>query len=212
MAQLSTKAPHRVYEMGVQALKYASNTLDLGLEFRQLNEPYFGSEGQLSHSRSSNALEIYADASHSPGGERSRQCVIVVWKGSTILWEATRQPFTALSTAEAELIGMIHAAQVGECVGPIIEELVQEDIVMSLLGDNSAALASYEQGSGTWRNRHLRMRASAGREKVAAGVLFPSHVPGHLQVADVGTKPLPAQKLLGLSLTCVCPVKAKRNR
>ena len=198
MGQMSTKAPRRVYEMGIQALKYASNTLDLGLEFRQVNEPYFGSEGQLSHSRSSNALEIYADASHSPGGERSRQCVIVVWKGSTILWEATRQPFTALSTAEAELIGMVHAAQVGECVGPIIEELVQEDIVMSLLGDNSAALASYEQGSGTWRNRHLRMRASAGREKVAAGVLFPSYVPGHLQVADVGTKPLPAQKLLGL--------------
>ena len=129
MAQLSTKTPRRVYEMGVQALKYASNTLDPGLEFRRVNEAFLGSEGQLSHSRSSNALEIYADASHSPGGERSRQCVIVVWKGATILWEATRQPFTALSTAEAELIGMIHAAQVGECVGPIIE-LVQEDIVV----------------------------------------------------------------------------------
>ena len=198
MAQLSTKTPRRVYEMGIQALKYASGTLDLGLEFRRVDEPFFGSEGQLSHSRSSNALEIYADASHSPNGERSRQCVFVIWKGAAILWEATRQPFTALSTAEAELIGMVHAAQVGECVGPIIEELVQEDVVMSLLGDNSAALASYEQGSGTWRNRHLRMRASAGRERVQAGVLFPSHVPGHLQVADVGTKPLPATKLLGL--------------
>ena len=30
-----------------------------------------------------------------------------------------------------------------------------------------------------------------------------SHVPGHLQVADVGTKPLPAHKLLGLSIVNV---------
>ena len=184
--------------MGVQALRYASTTLDLGLEFRKVEGPSFGEEGQLSHSRSSNALEVYADASHSPNGERSRQCVIVAWKGSILLWEATRQSFTTLSTAESELIALIHASQVGECVGPIVEELVGEDVVTSLLGDNSASLASFDKGAGSWRNRHLRMRAGAGREKVAAGVLFPSHVPGHLQVADIGTKPLPAHKLLGL--------------
>ena len=198
MAQLSTRTPRRVFEMGLQALRYASTTLGLGLEFRKVEGPSFGEEGQLSHSRSSAALEVYADASHSPNGERSRQCVIVAWKGSILLWEATRQPFTTLSTAESELIALIHASQVGECVSPIVEELIGDDTVISLLGDNSASLASYEKGSGSWRNRHLRMRAGAGREKVAAGVLFPSHVPGHLQVADIGTKPLPAHKLLGL--------------
>ena len=83
-------------------------------------------------------------------------------------------------------------------MGPIVEELVGEDVVISLLGDNSASLASFDKGAGSWRNRHLRMRAGAGREKVAARVLFPRHVPGHLQVADIGTKPLPAYKLLGL--------------
>ena len=198
MAQLSTKCPQRVFEMGIQALRYATTTLDLGLEFRKQQGPSFGHEGQLSHSRASSALEVYADASHSPNGERSLQCVIVAWKGCLLLWEATRQAFTTLSTAESELVGMIHAAQVGECVSPIIEELVEDDIVVSLLGDNMAALAAYEQGGSSWRNRHLRMRANAGREKVAAGALFPSFVPGHLQVADVGTKPLPASKLLGL--------------
>ena len=91
MAQLSTRNPQQVYDMGVQALRYASTTLDLGLEFRRVEGPSFGEEGQLSHSRSSNVLEVYADASHSPNGERSRQCVIVAWKGSILLWEATRQ-------------------------------------------------------------------------------------------------------------------------
>ena len=198
MAQLSTKCPNRVFEIGLQALKYASTTLDLGLEFRAQEGPSFGQEGQLSHSRASNALEVYADASHSPNGERSLQCVIVAWKGSLLLWEATRQAFTTLSTAESELVGMIHAAQVGECVSPVIEELIGDDVVISLLGDNMAALAAYEQGGSSWRNRHLRMRANAGRERVAAGSLFPCFVPGHLQVADIGTKPLPAAKLLGL--------------
>ena len=93
---------------------------------------------------------------------------------------------------------MIHAAQVGECVSPIIEELAGDDLVTSLLGDNMAALSAYEQGGSSWRNRHLRMRATAGQEKVAAGTLFPSFVPGLLQVADIGTKPLPVSKLLNL--------------
>ena len=198
MAQLSTKTPTKVYDMGVQALKYASSTLDLGLEYKCIEGPSFGLEGQLSHSRSSNALEVYSDASHSPNGERSRQCVVVVWKGSALLWEATKQSFTTLSTAESELVGMTHAAQVGECVAPIIEELVEDDVVISLLGDNAAALSAYEHAGGSWRSRHLRMRANAGRERVAAGSLFPCYVPGHLQVADIGTKPLPVGKLLGL--------------
>ena len=44
----------------------------------------------------------------------------------------------------------------------------------------------------------MRMRASAGRERIAAGTLTTSYVPGELQVADVGTKPLPGPKLMGL--------------
>ena len=198
MAQYSTKTPGKVFEMGLQALRYASTTLDLGLEYRRVEGPSFGVEGQLPLSRSSNALEVYSDASHSPQGERSRQCVVVAWKGSVLLWEATKQSFTTLSTAESELVGMTHAAQVGECVAPVIEELVEDDIVISLLGDNAAALTAYEQPGGSWRSRHLRMRANAGRERIAAGVLHPSFVPGHLQVADIGTKPLPVGKLLGL--------------
>ena len=42
------------------------------------------------------------------------------------------------------------------------------------------------------------MRAQAGRERIEAGLLVVSHVPGTLQVADVGTKPLPENKLLDL--------------
>ena len=93
---------------------------------------------------------------------------------------------------------MTHSIQVAESDCPLIEEVLQDDIMTSLLGDNSAALAAFSQSSGSWRNRHFRMRARAGRERIAAGTLTVTYVPGELQVADVGTKALPGSKLLGL--------------
>ena len=42
------------------------------------------------------------------------------------------------------------------------------------------------------------MRALAGRERILAGTLTTTYVPGELQVADVGTKALAGPKLLGL--------------
>ena len=74
----------------------------------------------------------------------------------------------------------------------------------SVLGDNSAAIASFTSNNGSWRTRHLRIRAAAARKRIEAGVLQVSCVPGNLQVADVGTKPFAGAKMLGL-LAVVTP-------
>ena len=42
------------------------------------------------------------------------------------------------------------------------------------------------------------MRAAAARERIQAGVLTTTYVPGDLQVADVGTKPLKTSRALAL--------------
>ena len=198
MSQWCTKAPTKVKEWGWQALRYAAATLELGLEFNRDVGPRFGSEEQLAFPREPRYLEIYSDASHAPQGDKSIQCILTVWRGSLLLWETARQPFTTLSSAEAELVAMVRAVQVGDCVAPIVEELIQDNLTTSLLGDNSAALAAFSSSSGSWRNRHLRIRAAAARERVEAGVLNVGYVPGNLQVADVGTKPLASAKLLNL--------------
>ena len=93
---------------------------------------------------------------------------------------------------------MTVAIQISDSVVPVLEELLEVDLKASLLGDNIAAITSFHQNAGSWRNRHLRMRAQAGRERVESGMLTVTHVPGTLQVADVGTKPLPVGKLLHL--------------
>ena len=194
MGQWCTKAPSKVKEWGWQALRYAAATLDLGLEFTRDVGPRFGHEDQLAFPKKLGYLEIYTDASHAPQGDKSTQCILTIWRGSLLLWETARQPFTALSSAEAELIAMVRGVQVSDCVSPIIEELIQADVLTSVLGDNSAALASFNSNNGSWHSRHLRMRAAAARERIVR-VGF---VPGSLQVADVGTKPLPSSKMLSL--------------
>ncbi|CAE7831874.1 RE1 [Symbiodinium sp. CCMP2592] len=159
---------------------------------------YFSDHGQLALPRQNNVVEVYSDASHSPCGGRSVQCCIIVWRGSPLAWESARQGFTTLSSAEAELVSMIHSVQLGECIQPLVEELLSDDSVLSLLADNAAAIRSFEMAPAGWRNRHLRMRAQAGRERIENNVLRVNHLAGLHQAADIGTKPLARSRLLYL--------------
>ena len=122
MGQWSTKAPSRVKDWGIQALKYAAGTLELGLEFRSDSGLLLGQQDQLALPRDIHALEAYSDASHAPSGGRSVQGTILLWRGCVILWESSRQAFTTLSSAEAELVAMVYTVQACESVCPIIEE------------------------------------------------------------------------------------------
>ena len=198
MSQCATKAPKKVFETGLQVLAYVRQTLDLGLEFPIDVGPTFGSHGQLSLPRNKGVLEVYSDSSHAPQGGRSMQSTVLMWRGGCILWEASRQAFTTLSSAESELVSMIHSVQAGESVQPIIEELTEEDTLLSLQGDNAASVRAFEPAGGGWRNRHLRMRAAAARERVAAGALVVQHIAGEYQVADLGTKPLGGSRITAL--------------
>ena len=171
MSRWATKAPRRVKEWGLQALKCASGTLQLGLECRRDPGPFFGARDQLASPRNHLTLEVYTDASHAPGGNRSIQSTVLLWRGCTVLWECSRQPFVTLSSAEAELVGMVHAVQISEGVGPIVEEFLGEDLATSLLADNAVAISGFHPTGGNWRNRHLKMRAQAGRERMELGSL-----------------------------------------
>ena len=124
MGQWCTCAPSKVLEWGWQALRYAAGTLDLGLEFNRDGGPSFGSDDQLAVPRGPRCLEIHTDASHAPQGDKSTECILTVYRGSLLSRETSWQPFTALSSAEAELIAMVKGVQTADCVGPVIEELM----------------------------------------------------------------------------------------
>eukprot|EP00439_Symbiodinium_sp_Y106_P058360 s2446_g8.t1 len=135
----------------------------------------FSDHSLLPLPRADRVLELFTDASHSPNGDRSMQAVFIVWRGVPVAWESTRQAFTTLSSAESELVCMVHGLQLAEAVQPLVDELVEQDSLISLLADNEAAIRAFEASPAGWRNRHLRMRAHAGRERIAANVRKVSH-------------------------------------
>ena len=196
--QQATKAPQVSISLGLQTLRYLRSTREFGIEIPFVVNSLFSSHGQLSMPRTDRVIELYSDASHSPNGGRSMQSVFLVWRSVPLAWEAGRQAFTTLSSAEAELVSMVYGVQLSESLQPLIDELIEEDSVVSLLGDNEAAIRAFDSVSASWRNRHLRMRAVAGRERIEAGLLRVSHLSGDFQVADLGTKPLPRSRIIQL--------------
>ncbi|CAE7192737.1 GIP, partial [Symbiodinium microadriaticum] len=115
-----------------------------------------------------------------------------------VMWESSRQSFVTLSSAEAELVTMISGVQVAEAVQPLVSELIEQDITISLLADNEAAIRAFDAAPAGWRSRHLRMRAYAARERISANLLRVTHLPGEYQIADMATKPLARGRILQL--------------
>eukprot|EP00971_Amphidinium_carterae_P205167 4071795-Amphidinium_carterae.1 len=51
-------------------------------------------------------LDVYADISFSPQGQKSHEELVVAWGGNVLSWKSGRQSLTATSTSEAELLGV----------------------------------------------------------------------------------------------------------
>ena len=108
-------------------------------------------------------LEVFSDISYGTAGDhKSVQGILVYFAGSPIAWEATKQPFVAQSTAEAELIGYCESLVAGRATACFVEAILGEQLTQKrIYGDNVAAIALASNGSG--RTRHLRIRAASLR-------------------------------------------------
>ena len=69
--------------------------------------------------------------------------------------------------------------------------------------DSQSALA-IAIGQGSWRTRHLRVRANYLREQYESGEIIPVYCPGVEQAADLLTKALPSARILELAASGVC--------
>ena len=194
-------------ETGLGILKYLNNTEALGLEFRAGEVP-LRADGRMERE-----IEVFTDASFAPGGGVSHGCEVFMWGGCCILWSSSKQPFPALSTAEAELIALLEGVVMGESVGCIFEEIVGRQRRLLFCG-NTAAISLASMKGGNWRTRHLKVRAAHLRWKLDSDHWKLEHRPGQVMVADIGTKPLKPTRLLDLTpllgLTIVFLVAGRR--
>ncbi|CAE7887157.1 GIP, partial [Symbiodinium necroappetens] len=118
--QQATKCPGLSVSLGKQALAYLRTTVDMGIEVPHVV------------------------------GRRSVQGIFLLWKGVPVTWESSRQSFVTLSSAEAELVTMISGLQTAEAVLPLVQELIEQDVTISLLADNEAAIRAFDAAWRYW--------------------------------------------------------------
>ena len=119
-------------------------------------------------------LEIQTDSPFAPQGERSQSGIVLMWAGGVIGFHSSRQPFITTSTAESELLAMQEGHLLATSLVLLVQGLAGAPKYI-VIADNIAALTLVLQSSGTWRTRHLRLRAAHAherieRELVSAGV------------------------------------------
>ena len=99
----------------------------------------------------------------------------------------------SLSTAEAELGAQLEALIAGRSLRSLIELLEGGPCVGAIFNDNQAAIAISSQTSGSWRTRHLRIRAYGLSEALETGEWVLRHLDGKFLAADGLTKQLSGQ-------------------
>ena len=194
----STRAPTAVWKAAQGVLKYLNATKEMYLVYPPTVPP-LGENAHLPFARTPDILEIQVDASHAPQGGRSHQTAIIMHMGCAVAWEAARQTITALSSAESELIAAISGMQLGESMLSLVAELTGLSISPIELTDNATAVSVLTGEQTAWKGRHLRMRGAALRERVHSNSWRVLHIPGEMNGADIGTKPLGGARLKRLA-------------
>eukprot|EP00439_Symbiodinium_sp_Y106_P082589 s1232_g22.t1 len=184
MASLAMRRPLRALEIGKRIMKYLAKTAEFGIWYKVVAED----------PRSVLWINDGAD----------------MWNASGM---AGVKAADYHSVGEAELYEGCSAVQLGLGVSALLSELLL-DPVMHLRIDNAAAQGLASEAQGTWKTRHLRIRARFLRQEVAAQRLVISHVCGNLQKADLGTKGFDLPKFKALmdlwQIVPACPKEAAK--
>ena len=199
---LVARMVHRrpAYALGLchYMLKYLKAYPDLGLDYGTSDDEKLKFD----------QMYIKADTSFALPHEqyRSVQGVAVFLGSHLLLWTSSRQAFITMSTGEAELLGYTEALQCCQSIGDLLL-MMGVSTQKHLQGDSKAALCQLQADGGSWRTRHLRLRAWKLREVMSdpTSQWSSSHIPGSELAADGLTKALHGQAhrkfigLLGLS-------------
>ena len=200
MSRRLHKDPEGALKIGQQVLEYLNQFPTLGLSYTPCEVTELD---QSQVPRDINTIEIFADVSFAPGSEsyRSVQGIVTALGGQVIQWHTGRQPLIATSTAEGELLSYQEAQIMGAGVEELLLEMGMRPVVI-MYGDNKAAISLATLEAGSWRTRHLRIRAGKLRQTLKIGTAPGRqpwqlrHMPGTELVADGLTKALGRQAFL----------------
>ena len=201
MSRNALRKPKWTQTIGKHILGFLMNTPETCLVYSRCDGNH-GYCGTLQIPRHEKLIEAFADISFNPQGERSHQGVIICVGGTPIQWEATRQAFHTMSTAESELVGYCEAATMLKSAEALmtvvhgIDESKDSQFEKVIYGDNSSALSILMNPDGGWRTRHLRLRSAGLRELLKNNPQNwkARHQKGTDLPADMLTKPIVLQR------------------
>ena len=182
LASLSTKAPDRAIRVAERALAYI-----------QCTKAFVFTAGA-----DDTGLIAYSDASYAPEGNRPHTGWVVFLHGSPVCWRSARQAFVTLSTAESELVAGLDAVVALQSAEAMLSDFGITGLDKTLRVDSQSALA-IAVGQGSWRTRHLRVRANYLRKQYESCEIIPVYCPGAEQAADLLTKALAAARITELA-------------
>jgi hypothetical protein len=122
---------------------------------------------------------------------RSTTGYMVIWKSAPIVWSSKKQSITALSSAEAEVMGGSDCGKKIRALRQFFEELGLCPVRPTVLYEDNQSAIQYSVGELTHsRLRHVDIRRFALRDAVAAGILRMVYIRSEHNVPDMLTKAL----------------------
>ena len=197
LGQRLTKHTEASIEAGHQMIKYLRGTQGYEIIYGEPGQGH-GVDDVLAAARTPNLLELFADASFCPGSDRSQTGIVMQWGNAPIGWLSLRQSTASLSTAEAELGASIDAMVLGGSVLSVLAELSGSQQEARVYTDNVGACNLLTMPNGSWRTRHLRLRAAWFVQKAEGSPYRVSHIPGEHMLGDLLTKPLLHARIVSL--------------
>jgi hypothetical protein len=187
--------PDLSYAIGRCSMKMQQATeIDLKLINRILRYIKFTKNLVLTFGGSEDSkLKSFADASYGSHQDRKSHYGVSLHLGSggSVQTISKRTKLVALSSTEAEYIGLCEAAKVIAWARQFLEELgFRQDEPTVIFEDNQSAIAMVHNGNDHGRTKHIDIRYHYIRDLVKDGKINVKYLPTEDMVADTLTKAL----------------------
>ncbi|KAG7589577.1 GAG-pre-integrase domain [Arabidopsis suecica] len=160
-------------------IRYIKGTITMGISFNKDTDC---------------TLRAYSDSDYAGCQTTSRSTGgFCTFLGNNIIsWQSQKQPTVAKSSTEAEYRALSEAASEITWLCKILKELgIPLHQPPELYCDNLSSVYLTANPAFHKRSKHFANHYHYVREQVALGTLRVSHIPSHLQLADIFTKSLP---------------------
>ncbi|KAK9703101.1 Reverse transcriptase (RNA-dependent DNA polymerase) [Popillia japonica] len=199
--------PERRHWTAVKRIfRYLRGTTNLKLEFRkdkeQFLEAYSDADwaNELDDRRSitGNVIKFQHDAdwANELDDRRSITGNVIKFQHGAISWSSKKQKTVALSTTEAEYMGLSTTCQEVLWLRMLAQEIDATAVSQPTIVycDNKSAIDLAETSAYRQRTKHIDVRHHFLREKIEDGEISINHIPTDEMTADSLTKPLFKQK------------------